>query len=83
MGLPVSAGVLILQVAPGSPADQAGIKEGDVIVGMDNQDVGGITDLRRLMVTHKVGDRVPFTVVGASRPRRTVEVTLTEGAPLA
>src|SRR5262249_35971629 len=83
LGLPVRQGVLILQVTPGSPAEQAGFQEGDVIVGMDNRVVGGITDLRRLMVTHKVGDRVPFAVVGAGRPQRTLTVTLIEGATAA
>jgi len=83
LGLPVRQGVLIMQVTPGSPAEQAGLQEGDVIVGMDNRVVGGITDLRGLMVTHKVGDRVPFTVVGANRPPRTLTVTLIEGATAA
>jgi S1-C subfamily serine protease len=83
LGLPVRQGVLIMQVTPGSPAEQAGLQEGDVIVGMDNLVVSGITDLRRLMVNHKVGDRVPFAVVGAGRPQRTLTVTLIEGATAA
>jgi len=40
-------GVGITGTVPGSPAEQAGLRDGDVIVGIDNQT---ITDLRGLMV---------------------------------
>ncbi len=81
LGLPVRQGVLLTQVHPGSPAEAAGLQPGDVVVGMDNRNIGGIDDLRRLMVGHKVGDQVPFAVVGPGRPRRTVVVPLTERPP--
>jgi S1-C subfamily serine protease len=37
--LPGNRGVLIDVVAPGSPADQAGLEPGDVIVGVDGRQV--------------------------------------------
>jgi S1-C subfamily serine protease len=82
LGLPVRRGVYVRTVTPGSPAAAAGIKVGDIIVGMDNREVTGLDDLRRLMVGHHVGDAVPFAIVTPGLPRRSVTVTLAERAPL-
>jgi S1-C subfamily serine protease len=76
--LPVSRGVLVREVQPDSPAARAGIQAGDIIVGMDGQEVAGLDDLRRFMVNHKVGDTVPFTVITPGTARRMVAVTLAE-----
>lgn len=83
LSLPVRQGVLITQVTDGGPGEAAGIQPGDVIVGMDGRDVTGITDLRRLMVNHKAGDRVNLVLISGSRPRQTVAVTLAERTPSA
>ncbi len=39
-------GILIAQVEPGTPADKAGLKQGDVIVSLDNQPVLNVGDFR-------------------------------------
>ena len=83
LGLPVRLGVLITQVGEGGAGEAAGIQAGDVIVGMDGRDVVGITDLRRLMVNHKAGDRVALLLAGSGGARRTVTVTLTDRPPSA
>jgi serine protease Do len=83
LGLPVRLGVLITQVGEGGAGEAAGIQAGDVIVGMDGRDVVGITDLRRLMVNHKAGDRVALLLAGPGGARRTVTVTLTDRPPSA
>ena len=41
-------GVLIRRVDPGSAADQAGLKTGDVVVEVDRQPVQGVRDLYRI-----------------------------------
>jgi serine protease Do len=83
LGLPVRLGVLITQVSEGGAGEAAGIQAGDVIVGMDGRDVLGITDLRRLMVNRKAGDRVPLLLAGPNGVRRTVTVTLADRPPSA
>jgi S1-C subfamily serine protease len=46
-GLDQTTGVLVLQVEPQSPATDAGLREGDVIVGFNGHVVAGIDDLHR------------------------------------
>jgi S1-C subfamily serine protease len=81
-GLPVSRGVMVVDVSAGSPAAVAGLADGDIIVGMDGQNVTGVAALRRLMVRHQVGDEVPLVVISPGQARRTVTLVLTERPPL-
>jgi serine protease Do len=81
-GLPVTRGVMVVDVAPGSPAAVAGLADGDILVAMDGQTITGLAALRRLIVHHQVGDDVLFAVISPGQPRRTVTLTLTERPPL-
>lgn len=60
-GLKDKNGVLVAQVEPGAPADNAGIKQGDIIVSLDGQPVLNIGDFRNTIATsapeseHKIG----------------------------
>jgi len=56
-------GVLVVGVDLGGPADRAGLEEGDVIIGMDGQPVGGIDDLHRLLTEERVGVKFPVRVI--------------------
>lgn len=46
-GAPAEAGVLVGKVEPGSPAEAAGLRVGDVITAVDGERVGGSGDVRR------------------------------------
>src|SRR5215472_6327935 len=47
MGMPDgSHGLAVMGVEPGSPAERAGIRQGDLIVGIDGQSVNSVADLR-------------------------------------
>ena len=64
--IPVESGILVVSVEEGSPAECAGIQEGDVIVGYTGQPVASIDDLHRLLTEAQVGMRSPLTVIRRS-----------------
>lgn len=51
-------GVVIRQVAAGSPAEQAGLKEGDVVISLAEKTVGSTAEFRALLSAYRPGDRV-------------------------
>jgi S1-C subfamily serine protease len=57
-GFPVGHGVLVTKVAGGSPAESAGMAEGDIILEVDNVETRGIEELVREIRKRRVGDNV-------------------------
>jgi S1-C subfamily serine protease len=57
-GLPVDHGVLVTNVAEGSPAYEAGMADGDIILEIDNVETRSIEDLVEEIHKKKVGDTV-------------------------
>lgn len=55
-------GVYVRQVAPFSGADKAGVKEGDIIVKFDGQNVKDINDINELKEKHKPEDVVAVEI---------------------
>lgn len=83
--LSVDYGVLVvrgetaadLAVIPGSPADKAGIKEGDIILEVEGSKLDENTSLASLIAKKKVGDSVRLKVLSLGQEKNLV-VTLTE-----
>ena len=61
--LAVPSGMLVLSVEPQSPAQRAGVRPGDVLVGYAGRTVAGIDDLHRLLVEEQVGISAPLMVI--------------------
>ncbi|HEX9262701.1 MAG TPA: trypsin-like peptidase domain-containing protein [Candidatus Bathyarchaeia archaeon] len=57
-GLPVDRGVLVTRTAEGSPAEKAGMIEGDIILEIDNFETPSIEDLVKEIHKRKPGDTV-------------------------
>ncbi|KFZ42424.1 serine protease [Anoxybacillus flavithermus] len=58
----VKEGVAILQVVPGSPAAQAGLREFDVIVALDDETIADVIALRKHLYNRKqIGDTMKVT----------------------
>jgi S1-C subfamily serine protease len=55
-GLPVNRGVLVTKVAAGSPAEEAGMTDEDIILEIDNVETSRIEDLVKEIHKRKVGD---------------------------
>jgi serine protease Do len=66
-------------VVPDSPADKAGLKQGDVIVKVNDTEITERTSLVSALGQHSVGDKVWLTIVRDGK-EQTVEVTL-DSAP--
>ena len=55
--------MIVAQVGPGTPAAQAGLREGDIIVGFGDQEIKNDQQLRQAILARKPGDQVAVTVV--------------------
>ena len=90
--VPVAHGALVQKVAPGGPADKAGIHAGDLAATLDNhpiqlggdiitkvagKDIRSDNDLEAAVADRTSGERVKVTLVRSGKVR-TVEVTLGE-----
>ena len=62
-----------MQLLDRSPAATAGVRAGDLIVGLDGRAVEGVGDLQRLLVGDLVGRRVQLDV---ARDGRLIELDL-------
>jgi S1-C subfamily serine protease len=62
-GLARETGVVVVGVEERSPARIAGLREGDVIVALDDKPVAGVDDLHRLLTDAQVGARCELTVI--------------------
>ena len=56
LGVPDRTGVVVAGVKDGSPAAEAGIQAGDVIVQANRQPVRSVTDLRKALAGQKPSD---------------------------
>jgi S1-C subfamily serine protease len=56
-------GVLVQMIEEGGPAQSAGVLEGDVILALDRQLVGGIDDLHRVLTEDRVGAPITISVL--------------------
>jgi serine protease Do len=61
-GLDKPTGALVSSVVPSSPADKAGVQNGDVIIQVDGTKVDDYADLPRLIGDHHPGDTVKLKV---------------------
>ena len=76
-GIDLEAGVLVTLVGDDSPAGQAGVEDGDVIVSADGEEVRIVEDLLSRLREHQPGDRIDLGLVRDGE-QRTVTVTLTD-----
>jgi S1-C subfamily serine protease len=56
-------GIEVVEVVEGSPAGRAGLRAEDLIVAVDQEPMGDVGDLQRLMVAERIGKRIEVEVV--------------------
>jgi S1-C subfamily serine protease len=72
-----TAGVEVVQVVEGGPADRAGMRPEDLIVELDGTPIEGMDTLQRVVVGELIGRAVPAKVVREGRERE-LELVPTE-----
>jgi S1-C subfamily serine protease len=72
--LPRDTGFLVINVMKGSPAEEAGIMEGDIIVEFDGNPIGSMDDLHRLLTEDSIGHKKEITVIRFNE-KRVFEIT--------
>ena len=70
-------GVYVSTVVSDSPAQQAGIQAGDVIVGFDDETIASMTELQEAIQKCKVGQSVTITIARQQSNGDFEEVTVT------
>ena len=62
LGMDRAQGLVITSVEPGSSADEAGLRQGDVIVEVDRKPIRDVAEFRKTLSGAKKGQRVLFLV---------------------
>lgn len=76
MGIP--KGVYVYSVNEDSAADRAGLVRGDVIVGLDGEEIHSMEELKAELEYYSIGDTVTLTVMQSSPSGyKSVQVTVT------
>jgi serine protease Do len=60
--VPEKSGVVILQVEDGSPAQEAGLQAGDVVIEVDREKVTGLSQFNKKIKSYKEGDTILLLV---------------------
>jgi S1-C subfamily serine protease len=61
--LAAAGAVLATEIAPRSPAEAAGLRMRDIIIGFCGAVIGGIDDLQRLLTTERIDRTTSITVL--------------------
>lgn len=78
--LPKESGILVVSCENDSPAQKAGLLAGDVIVGFEQQPIGSIDDLHKVLTQERVGVRSPLTVIRRTE-KLVIEIVPQESKP--
>ena len=67
LGLGEPRGALVANVIPGSPAEKSGLKIGDLIVSVNNQDVATMFNLPLMIAELPIGEKVKVKIIRDGR----------------
>lgn len=77
LGLPSPQGALVASVTPGGPAENAGLKPGDVIIEFEGENVEDAGDLTRMVGARQPGEAIELTLFRQGKAQE-IKVTLDE-----
>ncbi len=70
LGMARPNGVIVENIYPDGPADDAGLRSGDVVTEVDGKDVEDIQALRFRLATRRIGETASLTVIRKGRERK-------------
>lgn len=73
----VDKGIAILEVVSSSPAEKAGLKKGDIVIKIENEEVSSVAEFRYELYKHNPGDKIKITY-NRDGKENTTELTLEE-----
>jgi len=75
LGLKSAQGLIVKKISPGSPAEKAGLKEGDVLTAMGDTQLMDPHDIQYRLALAKIGDTVTLHILRDGNAK-TLDVTL-------
>ncbi len=69
LGLPEAHGALVAGVAPGGPAEAAGLETGDLVVGFDGHPIHEMRDLPRIVAETDIGKEAEIDVIRGGKEK--------------
>ena len=73
----IEKGLFVFRIVPGSPADRAGLRVGDVILKLAGKDTDSLVELRSVIEAQGVGANIPVLIARVGE-QFTVQVQLSE-----
>ena len=61
--LPRESGVLVISIEKDSPAERAGLREGDIVIAFNHRPVASIHELHRMLVAEQIGIQASLSIV--------------------
>jgi S1-C subfamily serine protease len=61
--LPLETGVLVVSVEKESPAQRAGLREGDLIIAFNEQSIGSIHELHKMLMGEQIGVEARLLII--------------------
>ncbi len=79
--LSVNQGAYVAEVTAGSPADEAGLQPGDIIIALDGEEITSADGMILAVRSHKIGETVQITFMRGT-DEMTADVTFGDDAEL-
>lgn len=73
----VENGLVLIQVAPGTPAEVAGLQDRDVVTKIDDVEIDSMSRLKKTLYKYKKGDKAEMTVIRNNQEQQ-IEIQFTE-----
>ena len=80
-GLAEANGALVAGIVPGSSAERAGIKSGDIITSLNGTPIKGAAELRNTIGLLGIGEKVEIGLLRDGKPRKLVALVAERSVP--